>query len=121
MPPLPRRGGPSYIVTSGEPAALAAMRATKSIPIVVTQIGSDPVKAGLVANLARPGANVTGLDTLSNELWPKRLQVLKGEVAPRVSRVAVFWNPANPGNKGCVEEIKAAAPTLGLLVVDLEV
>jgi putative ABC transport system substrate-binding protein len=109
------------IVTSGEPAALAATRATKSIPIVMTNIGVDPVKAGLVASLARPGANVTGLDTLSNDLWPKRLQVLKGEIAPKVSRIAVFWNPANPGNKGCVDEIKAAAPTLGLNVMDLEV
>jgi putative ABC transport system substrate-binding protein len=108
------------IVTSGEPAALAARRATKAIPIVVTQIGTDPVKAGLVASLGRPEGNVTGLATLSDDLWQKRLGLLK-EVAPKVSRVAVLWNPANSGNKNCVEEIKTAAPALRLQVLDHEV
>jgi putative ABC transport system substrate-binding protein len=108
------------IVTSGEPAALAAQRATKAIPIVVTQIGMDPVKAGLVASLGRPDGNITGLATLSEDLWQKRLGLLK-EVAPRVSRPAVLWNPENPGNKDCVEEIKAAAPALRLQVLYLEV
>src|SRR5262250_2244517 len=104
------------IVTSGEPAALAATRATKSIPIVVTQIGADPVKAGLVASLARPGGNVTGLATLNEELWAKRLGLLK-EVAPKTSKLAVLWNPANPGNASCIEEIKGAAPALQLQVI----
>jgi putative tryptophan/tyrosine transport system substrate-binding protein len=108
------------IVTSGEPAALAAQRATKAIPIVVTQIGMDPVKAGLVASLGRPEGNITGLATLSEDLWQKRLGLLK-EVAPRVSRPAVLWNPANPGNKDCMEEIKAAAPAMRLQVLYLEV
>jgi putative ABC transport system substrate-binding protein len=101
------------IVTSGEPAALAAKRATNTIPIVMTETGMDPVKAGLVASLARPGGNVTGLASLSNELWQKRLALLK-EFAPKASRVAVLWNPANPGNADCVAEIKAAAPSLGM-------
>lgn len=108
------------IVTSGEPAALAATRATKSIPIVVTQIGADPVKAGLVASLARPGGNVTGLATLNEELWAKRLGLLK-EIAPKTSKLAVLWNPANPGNASCVEEIKGAASAHGLQVLSLEV
>jgi putative tryptophan/tyrosine transport system substrate-binding protein len=108
------------IVTSGEPAALAARGATKAIPIVVTQIGMDPVKAGLVTSLGRPEGNVTGLATLSEDLWQKRLGLLK-EIAPRVSRVALLWNPANPGNASCVEEIKAAAPALRLQVLYLEV
>ena len=108
------------IVTSGEPAAVAARRATKAIPIVVTQIGMDPVKAGLVASLGRPEGNVTGLATLSDDLWQKRLGLLK-EVAPKVSRLAVLWNPANPGNTSCVEEIKAAAPAMRLQVLYLEV
>jgi len=108
------------IVTSGEPAALAARRATKVIPIVVTQIGMDPVKAGLVSSLGRPEGNITGLTTLSEDLWQKRLSLLK-EIAPRVSRVAVLWNPTNPGNKSCVEEIKAAAPALRLQALSLEV
>ena len=108
------------IVTSGEPAALAATRATKTIPIVVTQIGIDPVKAGLVASLARPGGNVTGLATLNEELWPKRLGLLK-EVAPNVARLTVLWNPANPGNASCIEEIKAAAELVRVQVVSVEV
>jgi len=107
------------IVTSGEPAAIAAKQATKTIPIIVTQIGADPVKAGLVTSLARPGGNVTGLATLNEELWAKRLGLLK-EVAPNVSRLAVLWNPANPGNASCIEEIKGAAQTLQLQVVSVE-
>src|SRR5215831_1107895 len=108
------------IVTTGEPAALAASRATKTIPIVVTQIGIDPVKAGLVASLARPGGNVTGLATLNEELWSKRLGLLK-EIAPKTSKLAVLWNPANPGNASCLEEIRAAASALQLQVVSMEV
>jgi ABC-type uncharacterized transport system substrate-binding protein len=108
------------IVTSGEPAALAATRATKSIPIVVTQVGADPVKTGLVASLARPGANVTGLATLNEELWPKRIGLLR-EIAPNVSRLAVLWNPTNAGNATCIEEIKITASALHLQVLVLEV
>jgi len=108
------------IVTSGEPAALAARRATKAIPIVVTQIAMDPVKSGLVVSLGRPEGNVTGLVTLSEDLWQKRLALLK-EIAPKVSRVALLWNPKNPGNASCVEEIKAAAPAMRLQVLYLEV
>jgi putative ABC transport system substrate-binding protein len=108
------------IVTSGEPAALAAKRATRAIPVVATEIALDPVRAGLVASMGRPGGNVTGLATLSEELWQKRLALLK-EVVPKLARVAVLWNPANPGNPYCLEEIKAVAPTLGLQVRDFEV
>lgn len=108
------------IVTSGEPAALAAKRATRMIPIVATEFGTEPVKAGLVTSLGRPDGNVTGLATLSDELWQKRLGLLK-EIAPKVSRLWVLWNPANPGNAGCLEEIKAAAGAVQLEVVSLEV
>jgi len=101
------------IVTSGEPAALAAKRATRTIPVVVTELGLDPVKAGLVASLGRPEGNVTGLATQSEELWQKRLALLK-QVVPRAQRVDVLWNPANPGNANCVEEIKTAASALGM-------
>ena len=103
------------IVTSGEPAALAAKRATNSIPIVVTEIGMDPVKGGLVASLGRPEANVTGLSTQNEELWQKRLDLFK-VIAPKVSRLVVLWNPANPGNVSCTDEIKAAAVALGMKV-----
>ena len=108
------------IVTSGEPAALAAKRTTSVIPIVATEFGTEPVKAGLVTSLGRPEGNITGLATLSDELWQKRLGLLK-EIAPKVSRIWVLWNPANPGNAGCVEEIKAAAGALQLEVLLLEV
>jgi len=96
------------IVTSGEPAALAAQQATRTIPIVVTQMGIDPVKAGLVTSLGRPEANITGLATLSDDLWEKRLGLLK-QVAPKVSRLGVLRNPSNPGNAGCVDQIRVAA------------
>ena len=107
------------IVTTGEPAALAAKRATNTIPIVVTELAMDPVKAGLVASLGRPGGNVTGMATQSEELWQKRLALLK-QVAPKVSRAAVLWNPANPGNAHCVEEIKGAASAMGMQTRFLE-
>jgi len=108
------------IVTSGEPAALAAKRATRAIPVVATEIALDPVRAGLVASMGRPGGNVTGLATLSEELWQKRLALLK-EVVPKIARVAVLWNPANPSNPYCLDEIKAVAPPLGVQVRDVEV
>lgn len=101
------------IVTAGEQAALAAKAATSAIPIVVTEFSLDPIKAGLVASLGRPGGNVTGLATQSEELWEKRLGLLK-EVAPKASRLAVIWNPANPGNVACVGEITLVGAKLGL-------
>ncbi|HKS95377.1 MAG TPA: ABC transporter substrate-binding protein, partial [Terriglobia bacterium] len=108
------------IVTSGERAALAAKRATRAIPVVATEIALDPVRAGLAASMGRPGGNITGLATLSEELWQKRLALLK-EVVPKLSRVAVLWNPSNPSNSYCLEEVKAVAPALGMQVRDLEV
>lgn len=107
------------IVTSGEPAALAAKRATKTVPIIATELGLDPVQAGLVESLGRPGGNVTGLASLSDELWQKRLALLR-ELAPKVSRLVVLWNPANPGNASCLEEIKAAAPAVGMQLRSLD-
>jgi putative ABC transport system substrate-binding protein len=82
------------IVAGGTLAPLAAKYATRTIPIVLAAAG-DPVGTGLVASLARPGGNVTGLSAISPELGGKRLQLLK-EVVPGVSRVAVLWNAANP-------------------------
>lgn len=108
------------IVTSGEAAANAARRATPAIPVVATEIGVDPVKAGLVASLGRPGGNVTGLTTLSEDLWQKRLEMLK-EIVPKAARLAVLWNSANPRNAVCAEEIRAAAPAMRLQVQFLDV
>jgi len=108
------------IVTSGDPAALAAKRATRTTHIVAMELGLDPVKAGLVSSLGRPDGNVTGLATLNEELWQKRLALLK-DIAPKVSRIAVFANPANPGNVSCVKEIAAAAPALGMQLKSFDV
>jgi putative tryptophan/tyrosine transport system substrate-binding protein len=108
------------IVTSGVPAAFAAKRSTNSIPIVVTEFGLDPVQTRLVESLPRPGANVTGLATISEELWPKRLGLLK-EIVPRVARLVVLWNPTNPGNASCLQEISIAAPAMGVRAIPLEV
>src|SRR5438105_3029696 len=83
------------IIAAGDPSIRAARRATGTIPIVMVAAG-DPVSAGLAASLARPGGNVTGMTFLSSELAGKRMELLKTAV-PTASRVAVLWNPDNPG------------------------
>jgi putative tryptophan/tyrosine transport system substrate-binding protein len=100
------------LVTWGTPAALAAKHATTTIPIVIVSVG-DPVETGLVASLARPGGNITGLSVLSPELVGKQLEILK-EVLPTVSRVAILWNPANPANALQVRAADVAAQPLGV-------
>jgi ABC-type uncharacterized transport system substrate-binding protein len=102
----------AVMVTESTPAALAAKQATQTIPIVTAAIG-NPVAAGLVASLARPGGNVTGVTTFTSELSGKRLELLK-EAAPQTTLVAVLWNAANPAHTRHLEEIKAAAQSLGL-------
>ena len=104
------------IVASGEPAAFAIKRATSAIPVVAIEFGVDPVEAGLVASLRRPEANVTGIASFSEQLWPKRLDLLR-TLSARLSLVAVLWNPANPGNVACLKEIEAGARALGLRVL----
>src|ERR1039457_6601585 len=84
------------IVEFGSTAARAAQMATTTIPIVMISIG-DPVRAGFIASLARPGGNMTGNTILGPDLSPKRLQLLK-EVIPSVSRAAFLWNPDNASN-----------------------
>ena len=107
------------IVASAAPATHAAKQATATIPIVGVAM-SDPVGQGLAASLVRPGGNVTGLASLFPELAAKRLELLK-ETLPRVSRVAVLWNAANPGNVRQFEETKLVAPTLGLKLQSVQV
>jgi putative ABC transport system substrate-binding protein len=94
------------------PAALAAKHATTTIPIVMVAI-SDPVGNGLVASLARPGGNITGLAAFPPEFVGKQLEFLK-DVRPTVSRVAVLWNPANPTVARMVREADVAAQALGV-------
>ena len=82
------------ILTPSPPAALAAKNATRMIPIVFNSI-ADPVALGLVDSLARPGGNITGVTNIATELTGKRLEMLK-ETIPKLSRVAVLWNPQGP-------------------------
>ena len=108
----------NVLITPGTPAALAAKRATTTIPIVFAGV-ADAVGAGLVTNLPRPGGNITGLTSISAELGGKRLALLK-EVAPRASRVAVFFNP-DRSNVLVLEQLQESAPALGLTLQPLEV
>jgi putative tryptophan/tyrosine transport system substrate-binding protein len=100
------------IVTTATEPSLSAQRATTTVPIVMGG-GSDPVGAGLVASLARPGGNITGVTTISSDLSGKRLELLK-EVTPKIFLVAVLWIPAATGNKQQMKEIEAAADSLRL-------
>jgi putative tryptophan/tyrosine transport system substrate-binding protein len=95
------------ILVGGELPIRAAKNATKTIPIVMTGSGIDPVRAGLVESLARPGGNVTGLTNLIRELGGKRLELLK-EAVPKLSRVAVLYDPAIPGSLHEVKELLPA-------------
>jgi putative ABC transport system substrate-binding protein len=104
------------VVSGGSRPVRAAKNATKTIPIVMTGGGLDPVEAGLVESLARPGGNVTGLTNLGTELGGKRLELLK-ETVPKVARVAALYDPAIPSNvHGAKEVLPVAARELGLTV-----
>jgi putative tryptophan/tyrosine transport system substrate-binding protein len=107
------------IVAAGTLAPLAAKQATSTIPIVMTSAG-DPIGSGLVANLARPGGNVTGLSLMSPDLGAKRLQMLK-ELLPGLTRVAVLWNAANVASERVFRETEGAARILGIEVYSVEV
>jgi putative tryptophan/tyrosine transport system substrate-binding protein len=109
------------VVAGGNRIIPAAKNATKTIPIVMTGAGLDPVEAGLVDSLARPGGNVTGLTNLGRELGGKRLELLK-EAVPKVTRVAVLYDAANPSSVLSVKgDLPAAARALGLTVRPREV
>lgn len=103
---------PDVIVTAGTPAVLAAKNATRTIPIVMTN-SPDAVRDGLVASLARPGGNITGLSIFVPELTGKRLDLLK-ETVSKLSRVATIWNTANPGNAPLLRDTEVAARELGI-------
>ena len=110
---------PDVLVAGGTPAALAFRRLTAKIPIVMIA-GTDPIQAGLVASLARPGANITGLTRIAPVLAGKRLELLK-EAFPRVSRVAVLWHDlSNPYTASQLRELRAGASVLGVSLQSLE-
>ncbi len=108
------------VVAAGDMTIRAAKNATKTIPIVMTGTGSDPVRAGHVESLARPGGNVTGLTRLTRELGGKRLELLK-EAVPKLSRVAVLYDPASPGLHEVKELLPADARALKLTIQPWEI
>jgi putative tryptophan/tyrosine transport system substrate-binding protein len=108
----------NVIVVVGGVAGRAVQQATKTIPIVMTVV-IDPVGIGLVASLARPGGNVTGLSTMAPDIVGKQLQLLK-EVVPKVSRVALLWNPDNSGAALQLRDAEPAARVLGVRLQTLE-
>jgi putative ABC transport system substrate-binding protein len=113
------RREPDVIVAYSAAAALAARRATGTIPIVFVLV-ADPIGDGLVASLAHPGGNLTGLTTMSRELGGKRLQLLR-EAIPNLARVALLYDPDDPGASGGIPEHQAAAKVLGLALQLFEV
>ena len=113
------REKPDAIVTSGTESTAAAKRATRTVPIVMTATG-DPLGAGLVASLARPGGNITGITSMEVELVAKRLQLLK-EVVPRIRRAAVVRNPSNINNLAGWRVAQSTADRLGIQVVALDI
>jgi putative ABC transport system substrate-binding protein len=99
----------------GTASALAAKRASVTIPVVIAAAG-DPVQAGIVSSLARPGGNVTGVSSLALELEGKRLEMLK-ELVPNLTRVGVFWHPENPYSALATKEVQGAARALGVRIL----
>jgi putative ABC transport system substrate-binding protein len=106
------------IVAGSGAATQAAQQATRTIPIVMSTV-ADPLGSGLVASLARPGGNVTGMTVMSPDVAGKQLQLLK-EVVPKLSRVALLTNPDNPSSARFVREAEAAARALGVRLQSLE-
>jgi putative ABC transport system substrate-binding protein len=110
-------GKPDLVVTYGTPPLAAMKEATETIPIVGVAIGGDPEK--YVASLARPGGNITGVTTINVDLAQKRLDVLK-QAAPKVSRIAVLWNPLNPAHPVQLQALQTTAAALVLTVRPVE-
>ena len=107
------------IIAPNTPAAVAAKNATKTIPIVFIDV-TDPIAAGLIDSLARPGGNITGFTTISAVLVGKRLELLK-ETVPKLSRVAVLWNPRDSSSVQNWKESQLLARELGLQLYSMEV
>jgi putative tryptophan/tyrosine transport system substrate-binding protein len=107
------------IVAFTTPAAIAARKATTTIPIIFLYVG-DPVGTGIVPSLARPGGNATGISLLATELAAKRLEILL-EIAPNTSRIAMLWNDSNPGMVLRARESQDTAPKLGITIESIGV
>ena len=113
------RAGVDVIVATNIVSVLPARRATTTIPIVMIGV-ADPVGQGVAVSLARPGGNATGLSSQSNELDAKRLELLMA-MAPRADRIAVLFDPSDPSNPQTLETMSAAARTLGVVLVPIDV
>jgi len=111
--------GVDVVVTEGNLATRAAQLATKTTPIVVT-VTSDLVRAGFAASLARPGGNITGLSNIATEVSPKRLELL-AIMVPKLSRVAIVFNPANSGHATILKSAQNSAKTVNVTVVPVGV
>jgi putative ABC transport system substrate-binding protein len=109
---------PSVILATTIAAVRAAQHVTSAIPIVMTTI-NDPIGAGLVASLARPGGNVTGIANLTEDLTPKALELLRA-IIPKATMIAALFNPANPSNLAMLDKIRSYAGTLGVTVVQAD-
>ena len=109
----------NVIVTAGTPASLAVKKATSSVPLVMIAVG-EPVATGLVASLARPGGNITGVTSISPEIEGKRLELLR-EVVPGLSHIAVLWNAGSPVQVIQERETRVAADALGMKMLSLGV
>ena len=110
----------NVLVTSTTPAALAGKNSTKTIPMVFMLLAADPVASGLIDSLARPGGNITGLTNVAAELGGKRLELLK-ESVPKLTRVALLWDPQNSGSAQAWKESQSPARKLGLQLHSMEV
>jgi putative ABC transport system substrate-binding protein len=111
--------GVHVIVTAGTPAAFAVKNATSSLPCVMVAVG-DPVGTGLVASLAHPGGNLTGLTSIAPDLEGKRLALLR-EMVPALRQIAVLWNPANSFHRAAIKGVQTAAEALQIKVLLLGV
>jgi ABC-type uncharacterized transport system substrate-binding protein len=107
------------IIATGTSAVHAAKQATSTIPIIMANMGDDPVQQGFVASLARPGGNITGFTIMGGDLAGKRLEIVK-EVLPKVSRVAILRDPGNPATSAYLKETEAAAGALGVQLQSIE-
>ncbi len=105
------------IVAIGDPAAHAAKAATTTIPVVFV-VGDDPVAAGLIASLARPAGNLTGVTVLTGELGPKRIELLR-ELLPGIGTIALLSNPANPASERAIRDARSAARILKVQLHEL--
>jgi putative ABC transport system substrate-binding protein len=112
------RSNVDLIVTHTTPGALAAKRATTTIPIVM--LTGDPVASGIVTSVARPGGNITGQSFFSPELMAKRIELLK-ESMPRITQIAALHNPGNPGNATLLQAMEIAAKALNVALLQFPV